>query len=157
MLMLPDRLWYYCTAVLLGTEEHNIIKQWWFSGKINAPDDGGPSSKLMSNILFLFHTGSPSSNPGQKYLFFIFGMNEKRWSCYGRGGAQRPVWHVNEPKKTGARMRRQSPLEVYVFVWLECSNDPPRRPPWTACVHFCDSYPIDVLHLNFNILCMLLL
>ncbi len=69
--MLPDRLWYFCTAVLLGAEEHNIIKQWWFSGKINAPDDGGPSSKLMNNILFLFQAGSPSSNPGQK-IFFLF-------------------------------------------------------------------------------------
>jgi hypothetical protein len=28
---------------------------------------------------------------------------------------------------------------------------------WTACVHIRDSYPIDVLHLNFNILCLLLL
>ncbi len=28
---------------------------------------------------------------------------------------------------------------------------------WTACIHFRDSDPIDVLHLNFNILCLLLL
>ncbi len=34
---------------------------------------------------------------------------------------------------------------------------PPRRPPWTACIHFRDSYPIDVSLLNFNILCLLLL
>ncbi len=37
-------------------------------------------------------------------------MGEQR-SCDGRGGgAQRPVWHVNEPKKTGARTRGQNPL-----------------------------------------------
>ncbi len=71
--MLPDRLWYYCTAVLLGAEEHNIIKHWWFSGKINAPDVGGPSSNLMRNILFLFHAGSSSSISGHKIFFFIFG------------------------------------------------------------------------------------
>ncbi len=28
----------------------------------------------------------------------------------------------------------------------------PRRPPWTACVHFPDSYPVDVFHLSFNFL-----
>ncbi len=32
-----------------------------------------------------------------------------------------------------------------VLLW------PPRRPPWTASVHFPDSYPVDVSHLNFNI------
>ncbi len=31
----------------------------------------------------------------------------------------------------------------------------PRKPPWTACVHVRDSYPIDVSQLNFNILCLL--
>ncbi len=34
---------------------------------------------------------------------------------------------------------------------------PPRRPPWTACVHFPDLYPIDVFHLSFKFLCLLLL
>jgi hypothetical protein len=33
----------------------------------------------------------------------------------------------------------------------------PRRPSWTACVHFRNSYPIDVSHLSFNFLCLLLL
>jgi hypothetical protein len=33
----------------------------------------------------------------------------------------------------------------------------PRRPPWKACVHFRDSYPIDVSHLSLNFLCLLLL
>ncbi len=36
---------------------------------------------------------------------------------------------------------------AYVYVWLERSYDPSRRPLWTACVH-CDSYPIDVSHLS---------
>ncbi len=33
----------------------------------------------------------------------------------------------------------------------------PRRQHWTACVHFRDSYPIDVSHLSFKFLCLLLL
>jgi hypothetical protein len=31
----------------------------------------------------------------------------------------------------------------------------PKRPPWTAWIHFPDSYPIDILHLSFNFLCLL--
>ena len=32
---------------------------------------------------------------------------------------------------------------------------PPRRPPWTACVHFRDLSPSEVFHLNFKFLCLL--
>ncbi len=32
-----------------------------------------------------------------------------------------------------------------------------QMPPWTACVHFPDLYPIDVSQLSFNFLCQLLL
>jgi hypothetical protein len=32
--------------------------------------------------------------------------DKKQRSCDGRGGAQRPFWRVNEPKKTGARSAR---------------------------------------------------
>ncbi len=45
-------------------------------------------------------------------IFYIFGGAAKlRWA----GGAQRPVWRANEPKKTGARSARartrgQNPL-----------------------------------------------
>jgi hypothetical protein len=43
---------------------------------------------------------------------------------------------------------------IYVCVWPECSNDPPRRPPCTISVHFSDSYPIDVPHLSiFSVCC----
>jgi hypothetical protein len=49
-----------------------------------------------------------------------------------------------------------------------CSNNdipqqkgrtPERKPwtQWTACVHFPDSYSIDVFHLSFNFLCLLFL
>ncbi len=38
-----------------------------------------------------------------------------------------------------------------VLLW------PTRMPPWTASVHFPDSYPIDVFHISFNFLCLLLL
>ncbi len=47
--------------------------------------------------------------------------------------------------------------KVYIYVWLECSYDPPRRQSWTACVHFRDSYPIDISHPSFNFLYLLLL
>jgi hypothetical protein len=48
---------------------------------------------------------------------------------------------------------------AYIYVWLESSYDPPECHPgqWTACVNFPDSYPIDVSHLSFNFLCLLLL
>jgi hypothetical protein len=45
----------------------------------------------------------------------------------GGGGAQRPVWHVIKPKKTGARgararTRGQTPLVVYIplHFFLNC-------------------------------------
>ncbi len=45
------------------------------------------------------------------------GVNKKQRSCDRRGGAQRPVWHVNDSKKTGARSARartrgQNPLVI---------------------------------------------
>jgi hypothetical protein len=58
----------------------------------------------------------------RREAFFYFGGAAKlRW--LGGGGAQRPVWYVNEPKKTGARSARahtrgQNPLVVYNKVWL---------------------------------------
>jgi hypothetical protein len=57
----------------------------------------------------------------------------------GRVGAQRPVWHSNEPKKTGARsvrarMRGQNPLVVYKWyglaIFLICNIYPS---PDTIC------------------------
>ncbi len=42
-------------------------------------------------------------------------------------------------------------------VLLVTPPSPPRRPPWTACVHFHDSNPIDVSHLSFTFLCLSLL
>ncbi len=52
---------------------------------------GGPNSGQKGSILFL------------EYFFLGGGEAAKlRW----REGAQRPVWRVNEPKKTGARSAR---------------------------------------------------
>jgi hypothetical protein len=51
---------------------------------------------------------------------YFCGSNKKlRWAM-GGGGAQRPVWRGNEPKKTGARSARartrgQDPLVIYVY------------------------------------------
>jgi hypothetical protein len=49
----------------------------------------------------------------------IFLFLGKQRSCDGGGGAQRPVLHVNEPKKTGARSARartrgQNPLVLNI-------------------------------------------
>ncbi len=66
---------------------------------------GVPSSGLNESILFL-----------EIVHFFNFcGMNKKQRSCDSQGGAQRPVWRVNETKTTGvrsarARTRGQNPL-----------------------------------------------
>jgi hypothetical protein len=86
--------------------EYFISKPWWSSGKI-AP--GCPSSGLKGSILYL-----------EIVDFFIFVEHR---SCDGRGGAQRPVWRVNEPKKTGARSARahtcgQNPLvPIYAALY----------------------------------------
>jgi hypothetical protein len=47
-------------------------------------------------------------------FFYLGGCSE---ASMGGGGAQRPVWRVNEPKKTGARSARarargQNPLVI---------------------------------------------
>jgi hypothetical protein len=54
-------------------------------------------------------------------IMYFLGSNKKQRSCDGRGGAQRPVWHVNDPKQTGARSARartrgQNPLVYHIFI-----------------------------------------
>ena len=61
--------------------------------------------------------GGPSSTD----LIYFWGSNKKQRSCDGRGGAQRPVWRGNAPKKTGARSARartrgQNPLVYHIFI-----------------------------------------
>ncbi len=65
---------------------------------------GGPSTGQKGSILFLDYS-------------FIWGMQR---SCDGWGGAKRPVWRGNEPKKTGARSARartrgQNPLVLNII------------------------------------------
>ncbi len=38
---------------------------------------------------------------------------------------------------------------AYMFMFDQSALMIPRRPPWTACVHFRDSYPFDVSYLSF--------
>jgi hypothetical protein len=45
-------------------------------------------------------------------FFYFEGAVKLRWAG---GGAQRPVWRVNKPKKTGARTRGQNPLVCLEF------------------------------------------
>jgi hypothetical protein len=77
-----------------------ISQPLWSSGKKKALDVGGPSSIDC------------------KYFWW---SNKKQRNRDGRGGAQRPVWRGNEPKKTGARSARArtrglNPLVLYVYV-----------------------------------------
>jgi hypothetical protein len=81
--------------------EYYITKPRWSSGIIYSPGD--PSLGLKEDILFL-----------EMVNFYIFeGAAKLRWV----GGAQRPFWHFNKPKKTGAhsaraRTRGQNPLVI---------------------------------------------
>ncbi len=53
------------------------------------------------------------------YFFLLRGAVKLQWA----GGAQRPVGHGNEPKKTGersarARTRGQNPLVYLIIIWV---------------------------------------
>jgi hypothetical protein len=53
-------------------------------------------------------------------IFFKFGGSSEA-AMGGRGGAQRPIWRVNEPKMTGARSARartrgQNPLVINTLI-----------------------------------------
>ena len=51
-------------------------------------------------------------------FFFIYlqGSNKKQRSCDGRGGAQRPVWRGDEPKKTGAHAQPKPTSTFYQSI-----------------------------------------
>ncbi len=86
-------------------------------------------------------------------------------ACRTASGWKQAVTPVNEVTPAAARPGRSSFIsrelkaggKAYVYVRLERSFDPLRRSPWTACLHISDSYPLDVSHLSFNVLCLLLL
>ena len=53
----------------------------------------------------------------------FWGMNKKQRSCNGRGGgAQRPVFRVNEPKKKGARSARERTRSLNPLIKQEYSK-----------------------------------
>ncbi len=62
------------------------------------------------------YAGGPSS----KVFFYLFlGIEQETAKLRWAGGAQRPVWRGDEPKKTGARSARartrgQNPLVLYI-------------------------------------------
>jgi hypothetical protein len=64
------------------------------------------------------------------------------------GDSSSSWWKVN----TSCGPARQIFIYQWGADWLERSYDLPRRPPWTASIHFRDSYPIDFSHLSFNFL-----
>jgi hypothetical protein len=73
-------------------------------GLVTVYAPGGPSSGQKGSILFL------------EYFFIFGGAAKLRWA----GGAQRPVWRVYEPKKSGersarARTRGQNPLVIHIY------------------------------------------
>ncbi len=73
----PLRMWI-CEAAMGGAGAGDLIFH-SLCGKKKALDVGGPSSIDCK---------------------YFWGSNKKQRSCDGRGGAQRPVWRGNEPKKT---------------------------------------------------------
>jgi hypothetical protein len=55
---------------------------------------------------------------GNSLFLYFWGSSE---AAMGGGGAQRPVWRANGPKKTGARSARartrgQNPLVYHIFT-----------------------------------------
>ncbi len=84
-----------------------ISKPRWSSGKIFDP--GGPSLGLKEALV--------SGNSKFIFLADEYEAAKLRWT----GGAQRPVWRGNAPKKTGARSARartrgQNPLVNHIFT-----------------------------------------
>jgi hypothetical protein len=77
------------------------------------------SNLFLEIVIFLF-LGEAAKLQWRGARSTTFGvlMSPKR---HGRGGAQRPVWHVNDPKMTGARSARartrgQNPLVKHSFL-----------------------------------------
>ncbi len=100
------------------------------------------------------------SRVGQIVWFGCLSAISQLASRVGEGGGvtQLCLHSVTQPYTTWPMWREQGgglcflPLGtagwegiVHVFVWLEFSYDAPEgHPPWTACVYYHDSYPIDV-------------
>jgi hypothetical protein len=70
---------------------------------------------------------------------FLFLKNKKQRSCDGRGGAQRPFWRVNEPKKTGARSARARTRGQNTLVTNKLFTGQGQQDPW-MCLMFINSY-----------------
>jgi hypothetical protein len=86
--------------------------------RINEAAIGGAGAEYL-----IFHSLFGPLGSRSLIVFYIYfrGQNKKQRSCDGRGGAQRPVWLDNEPKKTGARSARartrgQNPLVNHIFI-----------------------------------------
>ncbi len=45
---------------------------------------------------------------------------------------------------------------VLCYILSQYRYDPPQKATWTAYVHFCDSYPINVSHLKFSLSAVIL-
>ncbi len=95
--------------------------------RINEAAMGGAGAEYLIFMASVVHWIEKSLSRGRPEFVSFFkiyfrGSNKKQRSCDGRGGAQRPVWLGNEPKKTGAlsaraRTRGQNPLVSYIS-WI---------------------------------------
>jgi hypothetical protein len=68
---------------------------------------GQRTSYFIASVVQWIEKALDVGGPSSIDCKYFWGSNKKQRSCDGRGGgAQRPVWHGNEPKKTGARSAR---------------------------------------------------
>ena len=60
-----------------------------------------------------------------RQILYIFGgqIRNSEAAMGGNGGAQRPVWHVNKPTKTGARSARARTRGQNPLVFKEKNKD----------------------------------
>ncbi len=94
----------------------------------------------------------------------IWPLENTHWPTYIDGWPGTPIsqtWLIAGRNTLGGKSFRGRPIPLSPAK-SALMYDPPNGqcwPPWTACVHFPDSYPIDLSHLsfNFNFLCLLLL
>jgi hypothetical protein len=87
----------------------------------------------------------------------IWPLENTHWPTFIDGWPGTPislVWLIAGRNTLGGGSFRGRPIPLNP---AQSSLMTPKWPPWTACVHFTDSYPVEVSHLSFNFHCLLLL
>jgi hypothetical protein len=136
----PLRMAYVCFASIKIKPFFLILPEG--STKLRCAGRGQSTSYFIASVVYWIEKSLSRGRPEFDSFFFIYfqGSNKKQRSCDGRGGAQRPIWLGNEPKKTGARSARartrgQNPL---VFQILLCTYF-----FFSLCILFCMRYTVS--------------